>query len=382
MICLISNSKNKVMRVRKSKGSFIYSDPLFWLCVVIPTLCLVIYYGFIASDVYTSESKFVIRSPDEQSVTGIGVALKNIGFNASSDDSYLVRDYLTSRDAVQNLRNDLNVQDKYSAETVDIVSRFGTIGNPTFENFYEYFNKKIKVVYDPASSISSLQVEAYSAEDAQKINEELLKMSELVINRINVNAKNDILLAAEDEVRQAQESSKNAATSLAEYRVDNEVFNPEGQSMILLQEISKLQDALIQTETQLAQARELTPENPQIKSMEARIKTLNQSIKEKSIKVTGPNDGSLSNRSVDYQRLQLEKELADKQLIAAMANYEQAKSEFNKKQLYLERLAQPSLPDEATKPKRIKNIISGFIFGLLLWGVLRLFVAGVREHND
>lgn len=368
--------------MRKFKGAWVYLDPLFWLCVVIPTVCLTIYYGMIASDVYTSESKFVIRSPNEQSVTGIGLALKSIGFNASSDDSYLVRDYLTSRDAVQNLKNDLGVQEKYSADSVDWVSRFGTFGDPTFEHFYEYFNKKIKVVYDPASSISSLQVEAYTAEDAQKINEELLKMSEVVINKINGNAKNDILIAAEKEVQEAQNASKQAAINLAQYRVKNEVFNPEGQSMILLQEISKLQDALIQTETQLIQAKQLTPDNPQIKSMQARIKTLNDSIREKSAKVIGSKDGSLSNRSVEYQRLQLEKELADKRLMSVMASHEQAKTEFNKKQLYLERLAQPSLPDEATKPKRFKSILSGFIFGLLAWGVLRLFVAGVREHND
>lgn len=371
-----SVKKPKINRIAK------YFDPLFWLFVVLPTIVLAIYYGFIASDVYTSESKFVIRSPNQRSASGIGMVLQNIGFNASSDDSYLVRDYLSSRDAVQNLKAKLDIQTKYSAKSVDVVSRFGTIKEPTFENFYEYFNKKIKVVYDPASSISSLQIEAYTAKDAQNINEELLKMSEEVINRINNNAKNDILAASEKEVQEAQEVSAKAAEALAKYRVKNDVFNPEGQSAIVLQEISKLQDALIQTETQLTQAREITPENPQIKAMETRIKSLKKSIADKSKLVTGPSDISFSNRSVEYQRLQLEKELADKQLASAMATYEQSKNDFNKKQLYLERLAMPSLPDEATKPKRFKNVLSGFVFGLLLWGVVRLFVAGVREHND
>lgn len=366
----------------KLKKITTYLDPLFWLCVVVPTIVLSIYYGFIASDVYTSESKFVIRSPNQQSASGLGMVLQNIGFSASSDDSYLVRDYLTSRDATQNLKDELDIQTKYSAKSVDFVSRFGTIESPTFENFYEYFNKKVKVVYDPASSISSLQIEAYTAEDAKAINESLLKMSEDIINRINNNAKNDILIASEQEVKEAQELSEKAANNLAEYRIKNEVFNPEGQSQIVLQEISKLQDALIQTETQLVQAKEITPENPQIKAMETRIKSLKKNIAEKSKLVTGPSDGSLSSRSVEFQRLQLEKELADKHLASAMAGYEQAKTDFNQKQLYLERLAQPSLPDEATKPKRFKNVLSGFIFGLLLWGVLRLFVAGVREHND
>lgn len=371
-----------VLQKPRTKKITQYFDPLFWLCVVIPTIVLSVYYGFIASDVYTSESKFVIRSPDQRSASGLGMVLQSIGFNASSDDSYLVRDYLTSRDAVLNLKNNLDIQDKYSAKSVDIVSRFGVIEKPTFENFYEYFNKKVKVIYDPASSISSLQIEAYTAEDAQKINAELLKMSEDVINRINNNAKNDILAAAEKEVKEAQENSSKASNSVAEYRIENEIFNPEGQSTLALQEISKLQDALIQAETQLTQAKELTPENPQIKAMETRIKSLKKNIAEKSKLITGKADASLSRRSVEFQRLQLEKELADKQLATAMATYEQAKNDFNKKQLYLEKLASPSLPDEATKPKRFKNVLSGFVFGLLLWGVLRLFVAGVREHND
>lgn len=373
---------DETMKKPKAKNITKYFDPLFWLCVVLPTLGLSIYYGLIASDVYTSESKFVIRSPSQQSTSGLGVMLQNIGFSASSGDSYLVRDYLSSRDATQQLKDQLDIQTKYSAESVDFISRFGTFKSPTFENFYEYFNGKVKVVYDPVSSISSLQIEAYTAEDAKAINESLLKMSEDVINRINNNAKNDILFASEKEVKEAQELSMKTANNLAEYRVKNEVFNPEGQSTLALQEISKLQDALIQTETQLVQAKELTPQNPQIKAMETRIKSLKKSIAEKSKLVTGTNDASLSKRSVEFQRLQLEKELADKQLASAMAGYEQAKSDFNQKQLYLERLAEPSLPDEATKPERLKNVLSGFVFGLLLWGVLRLFVAGVREHND
>ena len=135
-----SVKKPKINRIVK------YFDLLFWLFVVLPTIVLAIYYGFIASDVYTSESKFVIRSPNQRSVSGIGMVLQNIGFNASSDDSYLVRDYLSSRDAVQNLKAKLDIQTKYSAKSVDVVSRFGTIKEPTFENFYEYFNKKVKVV--------------------------------------------------------------------------------------------------------------------------------------------------------------------------------------------------------------------------------------------
>lgn len=370
------------MRTSKKNIFRYFTDPLLWLCVIIPTIALTIYYGAIASDIYISEAKFVIRSPDKQSVSGLGVVLKSIGFNNAQDDSYIVRDYLGSRDAVRILDKNLGIKQKYSAESIDVFSRFGTFfQKDTFEDFYKYFTKRVTVNFDTSSAISELKVRAYTPEDAQNINQQLLAISEVVINRINTNAKNDLINYSKKEVEDAQNKATVAATNLANYRKGEAVYNPEGQSMITLQEISKLQDSLIQARTQINQAKALAPDNPQIEALQLRINTLESEIKKKSTQVIGRGDNSYSNQSVDYQRLQLEQDLANKQLAAAMSAYEQAKNDLNKKQLYLERLVEPSKPDEALEPTRLRNIMSGFIFGLILWGVLRLFVAGVKEHK-
>jgi capsular polysaccharide transport system permease protein len=38
----------------------------FIAVVVLPTLLAIVYYGFIAADVYVSDSQFLIRSPDRK----------------------------------------------------------------------------------------------------------------------------------------------------------------------------------------------------------------------------------------------------------------------------------------------------------------------------
>jgi capsular polysaccharide transport system permease protein len=48
----------------------------------------------------------------------------------------------------------------------------------------------------------------------------------------------------------------------------------------------------------------------------------------------------------------------------------------------LERIAQPSLPDAALEPRRMRSILSIFVAGLVAWGVLSMLLAGVREHKD
>jgi len=69
-------------------------------------------------------------------------------------------------------------------------------------------------------------------------------------------------------------------------------------------------------------------------------------------------------------------------LASAMTSLEQARSDAQRQQLYLERIAQPSLPDEALEPRRVRYTLSTLLFGLICWGILTLLVAGTREHMD
>jgi len=65
-----------------------------------------------------------------------------------------------------------------------------------------------------------------------------------------------------------------------------------------------------------------------------------------------------------------------------MAALENARNEADRKQLYLERLVQPNLPDIAIEPKRLRSIVVVFVLGMIAWGILSLLLAGVREHHD
>ena len=69
-------------------------------------------------------------------------------------------------------------------------------------------------------------------------------------------------------------------------------------------------------------------------------------------------------------------------LSSAMSTLEQARNEAQRKQLYLERIVQPNLPDQAMEPRRLRNILAVFLIGLITWGVSAMLVAGIREHQD
>ena len=62
----VSNRKNMLdTLINRIKGI----SPLFLFTVVVPTLVAILYFGFFASDVYISESRFVVRSPDKPALS-------------------------------------------------------------------------------------------------------------------------------------------------------------------------------------------------------------------------------------------------------------------------------------------------------------------------
>ena len=371
----MTNLTRTIPTLRRPSKTFIAS-------VVVPTLVAAVYYGAIASDVYISESRFVVRSPQRSSQSTLGALLQGTGFARSQDDTYSVHDFILSRDALRELDEKLKVRAAYTQPAIDFVNRFpGLDWDDSFEAFHRYYQHHVGVAYDSTSSISVLRVRAYTAEDAQRINDLLLQMGERLVNNLNLRSRRDLIEVAESEVRIAERKAKEAAAALSAFRGDRRLFDPNQQSALQLQGVARLQQELIAAEAQLAELRRISPDNPQVGNLQSRVDGLRRATSVEESKVAG-RAGSLTTQSPEYDRLALEKGFADRQLAAALAALDTARSEAARKQLYLERLVQPNLPDYPVEPRRIRSVFTVLVVGLAVWGVLSLLIAGVREHAD
>ena len=356
------------------------SNWLFLITVVVPTFIAVLYYGFLASDVYVSEAKFVVRSPDKPAASGLGVILKSAGFANAGDELYAAQSFATSRDALRAINRNNAFGTAYTRPQISIVDRFNPFGfSGSFEDLYKYFQKKIRIQNDSATSITTLTVRAYTPEDAHKFNQELLEMSEATVNRLNERGRRDLVRYAQVEVDAAKAKAQAAAVALAAYRDRSGIVDPEKQASVQMQMVSKLQDSLIAAKTELAQLQQYTPDNPRVPVVGTQIGTIQGEIDRELGKVAG-NRRSLANTTVEFQRLTLENDFSAKQLAAALASLEDARNESQRKQAYVERIVQPNLPDDPIEPRRLRGILATFVLGLVAFGILRMLLAGVKEH--
>lgn len=354
---------------------------LFMLSCVLPTTLAILYFAFVAHDVYVSESHFIVRNQQRQSMTGITGFLQSSGLSTADADTYSVQDFLTSRDALHQLDDRLALRKAMGRTEADWLKRFpGPFYDGSFESLLLYFRRNVvETDLDTTSQIVTLTTRAFTADDAFRINETLLQLSEDLVNKMNDRARADLVRFAASDVQAAEDAATAAARAVAAYRNGDAIYNPDKQSELQLQRVELVNADLMATRRQLADVEAVAPVSPQIPVLAARVKTLEASVNAESLKVAG-GKRSLSTQSAEFAAIALQQDFAARRLQLALSTLQSAREDALHKQLYVERINEPNRPDIAMEPKRVRNVLATFILSLLVFGIVSLLTASVKEH--
>ena len=355
----------------------------FLLFVVIPTLVATIYYGFIASDVYVSQSRFVIKAPGQKSMpTGtLANLIQTSGFGGGEQETKEVLDYVRSRNALTDLQRQMKVQDLYENSGADFLSRFPRpFRERSFEGLFKYYQSMVSAAPDSESGMAVVEVRAFRPQDAQNINARLLLLSEQLVNRLNQRAERRAVSEAEARVMHAEARVRKARVALSGFRNQQEIIDPAKQATGVLEISNKLVTEHATLQAQLELMERVAPANPSIPALRARISALGSEIAAQNARVVGTPTG-IASKVGGYENLLAEQEFAQQTLTAAGTMLEQARSEALKQQFYLERVVDPNLPDSAQLPNRLKNILVFLGASLCLYLIGWMLVRGILEHS-
>lgn len=298
--------------VEKLKGT----SKLFRYVVLLPTAIAILYFGVIASDVYISESRYVVRSPKTAPQGGLGSLLSTVGITSSDDEGYIIVNYITSMDGLLYVNNRINLKDLFTSHSIDVFSRFASFyWNESYERLLQYIQNHIEISVDPVSNVSTLRVRSYTPQSAQQINQLLLQGSDNLVNTLNEQSRQDLIKFSSYEVDVAKANLEKADLALNNFRSQKK-------------------------------------------------------------------GDDITNFIPTFQKLELERQTAEKQLGSAIASLEQARVDAQRKRLFIERVVQPTLPDYPLEPQRIRGILAVLLLSLISWGILKLLIAGVKEHHD
>lgn len=354
----------------------------FILFVVVPTILAGIYYGVIASDIYTSESRFVIKSPDQKrsQMTSLANLIQTTGLSAGQEQTNEVLSFVQSRDALKKLERSAHIRDKFASPQADIFSRFPrAFEEDRFEDLYKYYGKMVEARLDTETGLAVITTKAYTAQDAYDINRSLLTLSEDLVNRLNARAQTKGIAEAQKQVDLALARAKEARIALTQYRNAKQVLDPAKQAVGVIEIANTMVAQRASLEAQLEQMQRVAPNNPSLPALRNRISAISAQIALQDSQVTG-SAGGIASKLGNYENLLVEQEFATESLNVANAALVQARAEAQRQQFYLERVVDPNMPDMPLLPKRLFGVLVAAAAAICLYFIGWMLIVGILEH--
>ena len=371
------------MNLLRSFAEKLRHNPWFVVGVILPVLLSSIYFFGIASDQYVSESRFVIKAPNQRSAqtTSFANLIQSTGLSSGQEQSNQVIDFIRSRSALQTLEKKLKVKQAYSRSGIDFLSRFPRFWeDDAFEDLFDYYRDKITISRDSYTGLVVLRTVAFSPKEAAAINELLLQQSEMLVNQLNENARNKAISEAESRVVEAQTRVNAALEAVSDYRSQARLVEPLKEATGVVEIANRLIVERAALEAQLSTVRQVTPDHPSIPVLREQIASLTREIERQNARLVGGGTNTISRKLPDYEALVLEQELASQLLVLSQTSLEQARTEALKQQFYLERVVEPNVPDLPEYPKGLKTVLTILGFTLCLYFIIWMFVVGILEH--
>jgi capsular polysaccharide transport system permease protein len=180
-------------------------------------------------------------------------------------------------------------------------------------------------------------------------------------------------------VIQAEDRVRNARVALSAFRNQQELIDPGRQAAGILEVSNKLVSEQAALQAQLDLMLRVAPRNPSIPALRNRIAAIGNEIGAQTGRAVG-TPTAIASKLAAYEKLLAEQEFATHMLTAANASLEQARTEAQKQQFYLERVVEPNNPDSPLLPHRLKQILIVFAASISLYFIGWMLVVGILEH--
>ena len=350
--------------------------------VFIPTIIVGYYFMFMATQMFATNSEFVIQQADStgSSAGGLGGMFQGTGM-ATQQDSITVQSYLASRAALVRLDEDHGFRAHFSAPEIDSVQRLTP--DATSEALFELYQKRVKISYDPTEGILRMEVIAATPEASQEFSESLIEYAEEQVDQLTRRLREDQMAGALASYQSAETRRSEALAEWLKIQESTDIIDPAATTGAIISQVSALESQRQQLQLSLAGKLSVSrPNQAQVDGLRAQITNLDTLINDLRSQMTFTSDGGNSIAS-DNTRLRLAEENYNFQTVLvqqALAQMEATQIEANRQVRYLSMGVEPVAPDEATYPRAFENTMLAFLIFSGIYLMISLTSSILREQ--
>jgi capsular polysaccharide transport system permease protein len=353
--------------------------------IVVPWLLAAIYLIFLAADRYVSESVVIVRQEGSAMAMPTGVEALSSMFGSSSasrEDQYMLEAHILSSDMLRQIQEKLDLRQAYSSPPLDFIFRLEK--DASQEAFLKYYRDRVEVDVDDGSGLLTIRTQGFSPEIALAVNEEVVAISERFINESSHRLARDQMLFAEAELQKARGRFDEVRDELLAFQEKHGILDPSAQAAANSGLTAELQAVQARYEAELKGLLSfLNDDAPQVRAKEAQIEGIRQQLQAEKLRSIQNTDGvSLNVLAGRYQQLLAELEFVSDAYRGALTALETARIESTRKLKSLVLVESPTLPEAAEYPRRIYTLVALLMGLTMLYGIGRLIVATIEDHQE
>ncbi len=371
--------KDLVKRRRKRIAAMITKLICF---VLIPSMLAGYYFYRVATPMYASFTEFVIQKADNPSLPGAGAGgFLSSSLLATAQDSIAVQGYLSSRDAMARLDDDLGFKHIFQGDDVDALQRLDS--TVTNETAYKTYKKRVQIGFDPTEGIIKMEVVTPSPEMSFEFSRALIGYAEQKVDQLTQRLREDQMKGARDSYEKAETKFTEAQDRVVELQEKLGVLSPESEIAAQMALIQQLETDLQQRELEMIELQDNPrPNKTKLKVLESSIKSREGMIKKLRGQLTQGTDAttSLAKVTAELQSAQSQLLLRQELLSGSLLQLETARVEANRQTRYLSMAVAPVAPDEASYPKSFENTLLATLIFAGLFLMVSLTASILREQ--
>ncbi|WP_444924277.1 hypothetical protein ACJJH9_03165 [Microbulbifer sp. DLAB2-AF] len=377
-------SSSIIKKLKKESRSFLSRYIWFLIFILMPVFMVTVYYVFFVSERYISIAQLIVKDTASSQGASAGLGFLIPGIGNDNQDSFLVVNYIQSLDMALYLDNELKLSEYYKSDKHDIFSRLST--DATQEEYLKYYRNHIVVNHAEATGIITIEMQAFDPSFARLLIETVILKSENFVNALSNQLADKQVDFVENEVELAQSKLRMSKQDILDFQNSNNVVSPEELTKGISSIIQSLEARLAEERAKLTAAKTyLNADSSQIISMQAEIGALKNQIELEKVRLVGIGDEKgeqrLNTLGAHFQNLELDLQFATDAYAASLKALESARMEASGKLKHLMVVTQPSLAEEAEYPHKIYNLVSLTLILLLLYGIVVMLIASIRDNR-
>lgn len=352
---------------------------LFILFFIVPLFTVIIYEVVFATDRYHSDSSIIITQ-EQGAVPTLDLSVIGLPSGNVDTDALVVQEFIHSLDMLQYLEGQLKIREHFSQPGIDWLSALPV--NASLEKFHKYVSGYLTSDYDNAAKIIHVHAQAFDREFSQSMLKAVIARSQEFIDKLNARVTGEQMLFFEKQLGLSEQRMREVRDEILKFQRDHKLLTTDSEAAFIMGNITDLERLLTSKQADLSsKLTELSITSPAIQSLKLDIASIQKQIAREKERLSGGSGQGLNELDSQFRALQLNLEFVTNIYKSNLAQLEQARIEAIRRLKFLVVVTQPTLADSSQYPNRLYIIGSAAMVLLMLYFIVALIVAIIREHS-